>query len=172
MIDNKKQSMKKYRSSDKFKNWQREYRKKQHSDPLKREILLRQKRENSRKNIITRMLANSKKRALKENLEFSLIREDIIIPEFCPLLEIPIFPGTKGNYLNSPSIDRVNNNLGYVKENIRIVSSLANTMKNCASKDQLLTFCKNLPNYLEINDIVQTTENKESVELKDKEPLG
>lgn len=172
MIESQKQALIKYRKSEKFKNWQREYRKKRSSDPVIREKLLKQKRENARKNIITHMLAAAKKRALKNNIDFSLTKEDIYIPDICPLLEIPIFPGDKSNYFNSPSIDRIDNNFGYSKENIRIISSLANTMKNCASTQQLLTFCKNIPNYLLSNDIVRTVENQESTELEDKELLG
>ena len=46
-------------------------------------------------------------------------------------------------------------------------------MKQNASKELLLTFCKNIPKYLQqTEDIVQTTENLESVELEDKEPLS
>ena len=49
---------------------------------------------------------------------------------------------------------------------------MANTMKQNASIEQLLTFCKNMPNYLKkfTEDIVQPVENEESAEFKDKEP--
>lgn len=48
---------------------------------------------------------------------------------------------------------------------------MANTMKQNASFEQLYTFCKNIPNYLKkyTEDIVQTTENIESVESENKE---
>lgn len=172
MIDSKKKSLKKYRSSEKFKLWQKEYRKKKLLDPNFKEKYLEKKRLNARKNIITHMLNAAKKRALKKSIEFSLTKEDIIIPDICPLLEIPIFAGEKGNYLNTPSLDRIDNTIGYIPNNIRVISSLANTMKNCATREQLLTFCKNLPNYLLINDIVRTIEKKESIELENKESLG
>ena len=45
-------------------------------------------------------------------------------------------------------------------------------MKSNATKDQLLTFAKNIESYMNGEDIVQTTENLESVELEDKEPLS
>lgn len=55
--------------------------------------------------------------------------------------------------------------------NIAFISTLANMMKSSATRKQLEVFCKNIFNYLDGKDIVQTTENKESVELSDKEPI-
>ena len=49
---------------------------------------------------------------------------------------------------------------------------MANTMKNDATREELETFCKNILNYIDRKDIVRTTENNESVEQEDKEPLG
>jgi hypothetical protein len=69
-------------------------------------------------------------------------------------------------------LDKIIPELGYVKGNVRIISTLANTMKSNATKDQLLTFAKNIESYMNGEDIVQTTENLESVELEDKEPLS
>lgn len=45
-------------------------------------------------------------------------------------------------------------------------------MKSYANKEQLLTFSKNIEKYINCEEIVQTIENKESIELGDKEPLG
>ena len=45
-------------------------------------------------------------------------------------------------------------------------------MKNDANLKELEKFNKNIINYMNSEDIVRTTENGESVELKDKEPLG
>lgn len=43
-------------------------------------------------------------------------------------------------------------------------------MKQNASKELLLEFCKNVPEYLKrAEDIVRTTENDESVEIENKE---
>lgn len=119
-------------------------------DPLYRERTNKQQRESSRRNHIRVMLNNAKKRALKLNIEFNLTKEDIIIPDKCPLLEIPFIVGTKENYLYTPTIDRIDTNKGYVKENIRIITMLANSMKNSATFDQLLTFSKNIKDYIKI----------------------
>lgn len=45
-------------------------------------------------------------------------------------------------------------------------------MKSSATRKQIEVFCKNIFKYLDSEDIVQTIENTESIELKDKEPLG
>ena len=73
---------------------------------------------------------------------------------------------------NSPSIDRIDSTKGYVKGNVKIISLRANMMKNDANLQELQKFCNNILNYMNNEDIVRTTENEESVELGDKEPLG
>jgi hypothetical protein len=40
----------------------------------------------------------------------------------------------------SPSLDRVDNSKGYTKDNVWVISQLANKMKNNASLDQLRCF--------------------------------
>ena len=95
-----------------------------------------------KKHIITCILNRAKRRALKYNLEFNLEPSDIIIPDKCPILEVPLFLGTKGNYEYTPSLDRIDNSKGYIKGNIQIISKKANSMKNSASLEELQTFCK------------------------------
>jgi len=64
------------------------------------------------------MLFAASKRAKKKGLIFSLSEEDIIIPSTCPLLGIPIMKGDKKISPNSPSLDRIDNTKGYIKDNI------------------------------------------------------
>lgn len=75
-------------------------------------------------------------------LDFNLDKEDIIIPEVCPLLGIPLVFG--GKPYNSPSLDRIDNTKGYVKGNVWVISKMANVMKQNATIEQLRTFAKNV----------------------------
>lgn len=73
-------------------------------------------------------------------MEFSIFVEDIIIPENCPYLGIPLtFFGEKKQ---APSIDRIDSTKGYTKENIQVISRLANSMKTNATKEEMLAFAK------------------------------
>lgn len=91
------------------------------------------------------MLADARKRAKARNLEYNLIKDDLIIPEYCPVLGIPIHVSTSGKRsANSPSLDRVNNSKGYTKENVCVISLRANTLKNDATIDEL----ENIVNYM------------------------
>lgn len=85
----------------------------------------------------------AKTRAKKNNIPFNIEVSDVLIPKYCPVLglELKSTLGTgKGHYGpndNSPSIDRINPDLGYVKGNVRIISHRANTIKNDATIDEL-----------------------------------
>jgi len=91
------------------------------------------------------MLRNSRARAKKKDIPFNLDLSDIVIPEVCPILGIPMLQ-TCSQYAaapNSPSIDRIDNNKGYVKGNVLIVSHRANSLKRDATLEelqQLVTF--------------------------------
>lgn len=143
---------------------QNNYRKK--FDSNFKNLIYSQKRESRLRNFVHSMWKAAKKRASERDLEFNIEESDIVIPDVCPILEVPLKFGTKGNYDYSPSLDRIDNTKGYIKGNIQVISKKANTMKNSATLQELQTFCKNIlrysPSYTE----------KESIELKDKEPLG
>lgn len=102
--------------------------------------------------------------AEQRGLDFNLELEDIVIPKYCPILEVPFQFGSKDDYSYSPSIDRIDNSKGYIKGNIQIISMKANTMKNSATPEELYNFCKNIlrysPNYIEKENV--ESENKES----------
>ena len=110
------------------------------------------------------MIAQAKRRAINKGLEFSITEDDIIIPDICPILEVPIIIGTKGNYEYSPSLDRIDNTLGYIKGNVQVISKKANSMKNSASYKELKMFCKNVLRY-SLN-----SGEDEPTESEDKEP--
>lgn len=103
-------------------------------------------------NPITRMLMNAKARCRKYGFEFNLEYNDIIIPDKCPLLNVPFELGTKDNYSFSPTIDRIDSSKGYIKDNVKVISMLANRMKSNATKEQCFQFAKNIIKYYD--DIV------------------
>lgn len=74
----------------------------------------------------------------KRGVEFNLSVEDIIIPDVCPVLGIPIVSGGGGFSFNSPSIDRIDPNKGYTADNIQINSWRANKLKSDASFEEFL----------------------------------
>lgn len=88
-----------------------------------------------------KMYQRSKVRAKKCNREFNLEINDIIIPTHCPILgvELSTKVGSGGDQ-KSPSLDRIDSSRGYTKDNIQVISSLANRMKSDADKEQLVSF--------------------------------
>lgn len=77
-----------------------------------------------------------KGRAKRQELPFDLDKSDIVIPDVCPVLGILITPCAE-NRDNSPSVDRIIPELGYVKGNVVVISYRANRIKNDASLAEL-----------------------------------
>ena len=72
--------------------------------------------------------------------EFSITIDDLVWPEFCPVLGIKLNYGvpTRGKHSpDSPSIDRTDANLGYVKGNVVVMSWRANRIKTDATNEEL-----------------------------------
>lgn len=103
-----------------------------------------------------KMLQQAKNRCNRKNLEFNLEINDIILPSLCPLLEIPFVIGTRANYEHTYSLDRIDSAKGYIKGNVWVITKLANSMKNSATKKQLNVFAKNIFKYFKDDDIVRT----------------
>lgn len=104
------------------------------------------------------LLKSAKTRAKKQNLAFNLELEDLIIPSHCPILEIELFKGISKTCNNSPSLDRIIPELGYIKGNVKVISHLANMMKSSADIQSLRMFSKNIINYINNEDIVRPIE--------------
>lgn len=83
-----------------------------------------------------------KARAKLTNLDFDLEMGDLVIPDSCPVLGIPIFHGDGTHSNHSPSVDRFDNNKGYTKDNIKVISRRANCLKNDATIDELEAIVK------------------------------
>lgn len=93
------------------------------------------------------IISQAKFRANKNNIPFDLEVEDITIPEVCPILGISIFFGEGSVKPHSPSLDRINPKLGYVKGNVQIISQRANQLKGNASPEELLLLAKWIQNH-------------------------
>lgn len=84
------------------------------------------------------MLQQAKRRAIRNNLEFSITLEDVIIPSMCPVLGINLFVAGGIWTDNSPTLDRIDNNKGYIKGNVIVVSWRANRLKGDATIPELI----------------------------------
>lgn len=85
------------------------------------------------------LLAAAKTRSRLNQLEFNITEDDIIIPEVCPILGVKLNPVHYSKYdkENSPCLDRINNDRGYVKGNIAVISFKANRLKGSLTKELL-----------------------------------
>jgi hypothetical protein len=88
----------------------------------------------------SRLLSLTKYRAQKRGIPFDLSVEDIVVPDFCPVLGLPLYRNTWGRAQgpNSPSVDRIDPARGYVKGNVRVISSRVNVIKSNATPEELL----------------------------------
>ena len=108
-----------------------------HNDPVYRRKVIDTAVRTNRRNKMRYLLCCTKHRAEKKNLAFNLTIEDLIVPAICPVLKIPLFNGNALQRDNSPSIDRIVPELGYVKGNIVIISWRANRIKCDATPEEL-----------------------------------
>lgn len=95
-----------------------------------------------RKNWVSHLVQQAKNRAKQKGVPFDITKEDVVVVDTCPYLGIPLFQNldAKGPSPNSPTIDRIIPEKGYVKGNIEMISHKANAMKNNATPQELLKF--------------------------------
>jgi predicted DNA-binding antitoxin AbrB/MazE fold protein len=93
-----------------------------------------------------KILSRVKNRAKTDGIPFNLELEDIIVPEYCPVLGIKLetIYGGGANQYGSPSLDRIYPEKGYVKGNVRVISNRANLLKSNATIEELECVLKNL----------------------------
>jgi hypothetical protein len=86
----------------------------------------------------------AKQSSQQRGLEFTIEVEDIIIPQFCPLLNIELtFVYTKETRDSYYSIDRIDSSKGYIKGNVQIIS-LSPRMFLISSHKSSLIYFRNL----------------------------
>lgn len=97
------------------------------------------------------MVRSAKQRAKEKCIPFDVTYKDFEIPETCPLLGIKLntHVGEKisGARADSPSLDKINPELGYTKGNVWVVSYRANMIKSNASIEELELLVKNLKDH-------------------------
>lgn len=81
------------------------------------------------------MFHDARRRAKASGLDFNIEFNDIHTPETCPILGIPLFRTNGGHTDNSPSLDRIDNSKGYVKDNVAVISYKANRYKSDMTLD-------------------------------------
>jgi len=91
----------------------------------------------------TVLLNGARARAKRYNILFSLTKEDIVIPERCPIFDTLLrskeeicAETKKGAQDNSLSLDRIDPTKGYTKGNVAVISYRANVIKNNGSAEE------------------------------------
>ncbi len=95
-----------------------------------------------RRELVVYMLTAARARANRSGVPFDLTPDDILIPEFCPILGVSLAISDRKAGPCSPSLDRIKPELGYVPGNIQVISNRANTLKRDATPRELLAFAE------------------------------
>jgi hypothetical protein len=83
-----------------------------------------------------RLVREARNRAARKGIPFDLTPDDVEVPEFCPILGIKLTRGSGHMHAASPTLDRVDPTLGYVRGNVAVISHRANTIKNSGSAQE------------------------------------
>lgn len=87
---------------------------------------------------------SAKHRAAERGLEFTIDVADIVIPDRCPMLGIPlVIQAGKTPQPDAPSLDRIDNSKGYVPGNVRVISLRANRLKCDMTLEEAQTLVRN-----------------------------
>lgn len=91
-----------------------------------------------RKGIGYSLWMTARARAKRQGVPCTIQVGDIVVPSSCPVLGIPLYPSTTGAPgPNSPSLDKIRPEEGYVAGNVRVISHRANLLKNSATLVEL-----------------------------------
>lgn len=82
------------------------------------------------------MYKAAKGRAQRKGLPFDIEVCDVVIPDMCPVFGIPLECGIKQIHDGSPTLDRKVPSLGYVKDNVFVISHKANTIKSHGTAEE------------------------------------
>jgi hypothetical protein len=110
--------------------------------------------------IAQRLVSLARKRARARGVPFDLQSTDVVVPERCPVLGVALKLEAGPFSDNSATLDRIVPELGYVRGNVAVISSRANTLKSNASLAELAA----LHGYV--------AANLNSVAVKPREPIA
>lgn len=105
------------------------------------------KTKNYRKDQRPNLCREALTRAIDKGIDFDLHPSDIVVPEICPVLGIPIIVGAGKFHPNCPNLDRVDSSKGYTWDNVLVISCRANVIKSDATVDELEKVSNFLKNY-------------------------
>ena len=134
------------KNKDKILLWQKEWRAKigpEHFSKKNKAYLAshgaevrERKRERYVKSPARWMLASARQRAKKAGVPITITAHDIEIPDFCPVFGVRLEVGAGKALSNSPSLDRIRPELGYIPGNIRVISWRANFLKSNGTAEE------------------------------------
>lgn len=108
------------------------------------------------------VLHNIKTRAKKNGVPFDLVAEDLLAPEFCPVLGMRLERSSNPNggvTDCAPTVDRLIPELGYVRDNIIIVSHKANRIKNDSTIEELEAVARFYRNIFTVKRLMEDERN-------------
>lgn len=109
----------------------------------------------------------AKARSIQNNIPFNISEEDIHFPIRCPLLGIEINYNRDIISDDSPSLDRIQPPLGYVKDNVWVISQKANRIKNNGSPGEIMKVALGLRRKIqEVKTFVDERSKREVIEEK------
>ena len=138
---------KSYREQPEVKQRRAELRHKRNARPEVKEKHNAWDRKRHRQDPRIAMLGLARHRARRDGLPFNLRLEDIVIPEYCPVLGIKLQVNSGKPKDNSPSLDKKNSLLGYTPKNVQVISHRANRLKSNASIVELVAILKYMGMY-------------------------
>lgn len=85
------------------------------------------------------LFGTARKRARAKDREFTIKIEDIEMPKdgLCPILGVPLKKHRGKMERHTPSLDRIDQDKGYVPGNVRVISWWANYLKETLTVEQL-----------------------------------
>lgn len=92
--------------------------------------------------------SNKKANAKRLNIPFTIEFGEIEWPEYCPVLGLKLDYYANGRQENSPSIDQIDPNQGYILGNVAVISWRANRIKNDGTLDEHVKIVTWLSNVL------------------------